>query len=125
MKSTRCMQTGMSILATLTIILVAGVFFSVAFKLHSPYFDYATIDSVLTDVIHDSEELKKSPALLKKDLKKKWAINQIRLPHKDSLIIRRKEGLVIFTLKYEARVPMFFNVDAMVKFDKRYEAKAP
>jgi hypothetical protein len=41
------------------------------------------------------------------------------------LIIRRKEGYIILTLDYEVRVPMFYNVDAMVKFEKEYKAVAP
>jgi hypothetical protein len=118
-------QTGYSFTTVLSIILVGGIFFTVGFKLYPPYMDFATIDTVLTNVINDTEELKKDPRLLKKDLQKKWTVNQIRLPHKDALIIRRKDGYITFKLQYEARVPMFFNVDAMVKFDKEYKAKAP
>lgn len=125
MGSARNSQKGYSFTTVLTIILIGGIFFTVAFKLYPPYLDFKTIDTVLTNVIHDTEELRKPPRLLKKDLQKKWDVNQITLPSKDALIIRRKDGWITFTLKYEVRVPMFFNVDAMVKFDKEYKAKAP
>jgi len=125
MTNVRRKQEGASFLSMLTIILVAGVFFSVAFKLYPAYMDYMTIDSVLTKVIQDNDEISKDPKSIKRDLDKKWAVNQIRLPNKESLIIRRKEGVVRMTLDYEVRVPMFFNVDAMVKFEKQYEAIAP
>lgn len=125
MKSSYKSQQGYSFYSVLFIILVGGAVFSIGFKLYPPYLDYTTIDKVLTNVINSPEELSKHPKVLKKDLGKKWAVNQIRLPHKDALIIRRKEGIIIFTLKYEVRVPMFFNVDAMVKFDKEYKVKAP
>lgn len=125
MTNVRHKQAGASFLSTLTIILVAGVFFSVAFKLYPAYLDYMTVDSVLSKVILDSDELRKTPKSLKRDLHKKWNINQIRLPSQESLIIRRKEGVITIYLDYEVRVPMFFNVDAMVKFEKQYEAIAP
>ena len=125
MTNVRHKQAGASFLSTLTIILVAGVFFSVAFKLYPAYLDYMTVDSVLSKVILDSDELRKTPKSLKRDLNKKWNINQIRLPSQESLIIRRKEGVITIYLDYEVRVPMFFNVDAMVKFEKQYEAIAP
>lgn len=125
MINVRHKQKGASFLSMLTIILVAGFFFSVAFKLYPAYMDYTTVDSVLTKVIQDEDEISKDPKLLKRDLNKKWSVNQIRLPSKESLIIRRKEGVVTITLDYEVRVPMFFNVDAMVKFEKQYEAIIP
>jgi hypothetical protein len=125
MKSSYKVQQGYSFYSVLFVILVGGVFFSVGFKLYQPYFDYMTIDKVLTNVINSTEELEKHPKILKKDLNKKWAVNQIRLPHKDALIIRKKEGYVILKLNYEIRVPMFYNVDAMVKFEKEYKAVAP
>ena len=125
MTNVRRKQEGASFLSTLTIILVVGVFFSVAFKLYPAYMDYMTVDSVLSKVILDSDELRKDPKSLKRDLNKKWNINQIRLPSQESLIIRRKEGVLTIYLDYEVRVPMFFNVDAMVKFEKQYEAIAP
>ncbi len=118
-------QKGASFLSMLTIILVAGFFLSVAFKLYPAYMDFMTIDSVLNKVILDSDELRKEPKYLKRDLGKKWHINQIKLPSQESLSIRRKEGVLYITLDYEVRVPMFFNVDAMVKFEKQYEAIIP
>ncbi|MGB0206026.1 MAG: DUF4845 domain-containing protein [Neptuniibacter sp.] len=125
MKSSYKSQQGYTFTSALFVILVFGAVFTIGFKLYSPYFDYSTIDKVLTNVINNPEELRKHPTILKKDLQKKWDVNQITLPHKDALIIRKLEGFVVITLDYEVRVPMFFNVDAMVKFDKEYKAKSP
>ncbi|MDO6514135.1 MULTISPECIES: DUF4845 domain-containing protein [unclassified Neptuniibacter] len=125
MKPTRKQQTGASFFSILIVLLVAGFFFSVAFKLYPAYLEYNTIDSVLTQVSTDRDELTKSMGTLKLDIGKKFRINQVKLPHKDSLIITKKEGVIRFVLDYEIRVPMFYNVDAMVKFEKQYEAIAP
>jgi hypothetical protein len=47
------------------------------------------------------------------------------LPNKDSLQVTQKEGVLYFDLVYEVRVPMFYNVDALVKFEEHYEAVKP
>lgn len=122
---TRKQQNGASILSILVGLIVAGIFFSVGFKLYTPYVDYKTIDSILTDVIQNQDELSKDLRVLKKDLRKKFTINQVRLPNKDALKITREKGVIRFVLDYEARVPMFYNVDALVVFKKEYEAIAP
>ncbi len=124
MTNVRHKQEGASFLSILVVLIVAGTFFSVAFKLYPAYMDYMTVDSVLTGIIQDDDELEKGPKGMQRDLRKKWTINQIKLPN-EALIIRRKEGVLTIYLDYEVRVPMFFNVDAMVKFEKQYEAIAP
>jgi len=60
MKPTRKQQTGASFFSILIVLLVAGFFFSVAFKLYPAYLDYNTVDSVLTQVSTDRDELQKS-----------------------------------------------------------------
>jgi Tfp pilus assembly major pilin PilA len=125
MKSTRKQQTGASFFSVMIILIVAGFLFSMAFKLYPSYLDFNTIDSVLTQVSTDRDELKKGVTGIKLDLSKKFRINQVKLPYPDALVITKEKGVIYFTLDYEIRVPMFYNVDAMVKFEKQYEAIAP
>lgn len=125
MVATRKKQQGASFFSVIIVLIVAGIFFSVGFKLYPAYVDYATIDSVLTDVIEDRNQLKNSPQELRNDMTKKFRINQVKLPAKDSLVITKKDGIVRMVLDYEVRIHMFKNIDAMVKFEKQYEAIAP
>ncbi len=125
MNATYRQQRGASFLSVITFLIVAGFLFSIAFKLYPAYWDYYLIDTVLTDVSTSPAELKKPVALLKTDLQKKFRINQVQLPGPDALAINRERGVIHFDLSYEVRVPMFYNVDALVKFEKKYEAIAP
>lgn len=125
MSKVRNCQKGASLLSIMIILIIGGIFFSVAFKLYPAYFDYKLVDSVLTDVSTDPEELSKPLIRLRQDLGKKFRINQVRLPEKDSLTIKQEKGVIRFNLNYEVRVPMFYNVDALVKFNKQYEAIKP
>lgn len=125
MSKIRNRQKGASLLSIMIILIIGGVFFSVGFKLYPAYFDYKLVDSVLTDVSTDQGELSKPLIRLRQDVQKKFRINQVQLPEKDSLVIRQERGIVYFDLDYEVRVPMFFNVDAIVSFNKQYEAVKP
>ena len=123
MISTRKQQKGASIFAIIIMLIIAGVFFSVGFKLYPAYFDHKLVDSVLTEMIGNNDELNQSKFLIKRTVNRKFAVNQIRLPDKESLKIIKEGNKVILDLDYQVRVPMFANVDAMVKFKKKYEAE--
>ncbi|GAA0791049.1 DUF4845 domain-containing protein [Marinobacterium sediminicola] len=118
-------QRGASFTSTLIGLIVVGIFFAVGFKLFSAYWDHATINSIVKTVSQDPDELSKSLRELRRDLDKKLYINQVELPEKDSLQIRLEEGVIYFDLVYEVRVPMFYNVDALVMFEEHYEAVKP
>lgn len=118
-------QRGASLLSTLIALIVAGIFFSVGFKLFTPYKDHATIDSIISNMVEDPDEMAGSIRDIRTGLDKRFLINQVKLPNRDSLDIRLEEGVLYFDLKYEERVPMFYNVDAMVKFEEHYEAVKP
>lgn len=118
-------QRGASLLSTLIGLIVAGIFFSVGFKLFTPYKDHATIDSIISNMVEDPDEMSGSIRDIRTGLDKRFLINQVKLPNRDSLDIRLEEGVLYFDLKYEERVPMFYNVDAMVKFEEHYEAVKP
>ena len=122
MISTRKQQKGASIFAIIVMLIVAGIFFSVGFKLYPAYFDNKLVDSVLTEMIGNNDELNQSEFLIKRTVQRKFTVNQIRLP-KEALKIIKEGNKVILDLDYQVRVPMFANVDAMVKFKKKYEAE--
>lgn len=125
MSQLRNRQKGASFLSIMLVLIIGGVFFSVGFKLYPAYWDYKLVDSVLTDVSSSPDELAKPVTQLRRDIQKKLHINQVRLPSKEALVIEQDKGVIRFTLDYEARVPMFYNVDAVVKFNKQYEAEKP
>jgi hypothetical protein len=118
-------ERGASILANLIVIMVAGVFFTVGFKLYTPYWDHLTIKSIVENASLDQDEIRKPLPEIRQDINKRLHINQVQLPDRDSLKLELDEGIIHFDLKYERRVSMFFNVDAVVKFEEHFEAVKP
>lgn len=118
-------QQGATILGTLIVLMVAGVFFTVGFKLYTPYMDHMTIKSVVENTLLDQEEIRKPVSEIRRNIDRKLHINQVSLPDRENLKVEQREGMILFDLNYERRVPMFQNVDAVVKFDEHYEVVKP
>ena len=125
MNSSMKRQTGASFFSILIVLIVAGFLFTIAFKLFPAYVDNRTVDAVLTEAMADQEELAKGPTMMRADIRKKLTINQVKLPSYDAITIIKEDGYIITNLEYEVRIPMFGNVDAIVSFNKEYEAEAP
>lgn len=121
----RNQQTGASFFSTLLVLLMAGSLLAIAFKLYQPYVDHMTITSILEGIVKDPEELKQPVTKIRQDIDKRLRINQVSLPDREVLTLVEKGGVLQIDLDYEVRQPMFFNVDAMVKFSEHYEAIIP
>jgi len=118
-------QRGATMTSVLIGLIVAGIFFTVAFKLFTPYKDHATMASIMEDMVEDQDELSNGVRQIRSNLYRRFLINQVELPNDEALNIRLEEGVYYFDLVYEIRVPMFYNIDAIVKFEEHYEAVKP
>ncbi|SIS91760.1 DUF4845 domain-containing protein [Neptunomonas antarctica] len=118
-------EKGASFFSMLIVLMMAGTLLATAFKIYQPYLNHLTIKSVIENVTQDYDELRKPIPTIRADINKRLYINQVNLPTQDALVIVNDKGLLKFNLKYEVRLPMFFNVDAVIKFSEYYEAVVP
>ncbi|WP_417224960.1 DUF4845 domain-containing protein [Amphritea sp.] len=119
--SIRNKQQGVSFFALMIILIVAGVFFAVGMKLFPVYWDHSLVTSMMEELVEEPDTKKDNPAETRQKISKRLRINQVSLPVSDAVIIAEKEGVKLITLKYDVTVPMFYNVDAVVKFHEQYE----
>ncbi|MDO6564449.1 DUF4845 domain-containing protein [Amphritea sp. 1_MG-2023] len=119
--SIRNKQRGVSFFSLMIILIVAGVFFAVGMKLFPVYWDHSLVTSMMEELVEEPETKRDSPTETRMKVSKRLRINQVSLPVKDAVIIDEKEGVKNITLKYDVTVPMFYNVDAVVKFHEQYE----
>mgnify|MGYP001039330324 CR=1 FL=1 len=118
-------QTGLSSIGALFVVFIAGVVFTIGVKLFTPYTNYTTVKSVLEDVIADPSELAKTRTEIRRNIERRFTINQVNLPDRDALTIIQDENGTSFLLDYEERVSMFGNVDAVVVFKDQFKATTP
>lgn len=119
--SIRNKQQGVSFFSVMIILIVAGVFFAVGMKLFPAYWDHRLVTAMLDELVEEQETKKDTPMETRLKISKRLRINQVDLPVKDAIKIDVKEGVKNITLKYDVTVPMFYNVDAVVKFHEQYE----
>lgn len=118
-------QGGWTFQGLLVFFLIAGFAGSVAAKLAPAYSDYFTLKQVIEGIMADPQELKKSVTQLRLDFNKKLGINNMKLPAHDSVAISKDKGDVLIAVDYEVRVPLYFNVDAVMSFKENFKAAAP
>ncbi|WP_020682205.1 DUF4845 domain-containing protein [Marinobacterium rhizophilum] len=120
-------EQGASFVSILIVMIMVGVFLAVGFKLFTPYKDHATVKSILENVIYDPDLVGRDSRSIRSTISSRATINQVRtdLSREDFLKIENIDGKIHFDLVYEERVPMFYNVDAVVKFNEHYEVIKP
>lgn len=118
--STYKTQRGMSYSLLLVLLIVAGIFFAIGMKLLSPYQDNRVITSMMEGLVEEPETAIDTQRGTRLKINKRLLINQVRLP-KGAITMDDNEGVRTFTVKYDVTVPMFYNVDALVKFNEQYK----
>lgn len=123
------MQSGASILLIIMMIGVGAGIFSVGMKLYPSYTDHRVIMGILNEVLQNKDQIVQSNRQIRTLVDRRLTINSIyKFRGKDKedwLTITRDQGFIIFKVKYQDQVPIYYNVDALVKFDETAQAKLP
>ena len=109
-------QYGMSTLGMMTVVLLivfAGV---TIMKLWSPYYDDLAVKTALENIAKEESTRVMSPKEIFSTINKRLTVNQVTLK-KDDVKIKKEDGLIKIDIAYERRIPMYGNIDAMVKFN--------
>ncbi len=111
-------QQGMSMLAALCVLGVVLFFATVTVRLAPIYVDYWTLKRIIDDVASESRSSDATPAGIRKELSSRFITNRIEsISLRDIKISADKKGVLI-DARHEKRVPLIFNVDAVVRFDE-------
>ena len=109
-------QFGGSTWGTMFIVL-ALIFGGVtAAKLWSPYFEDMAVGTAVKNIDEEDTTRAMSPSEIRATINKRLQVNNVTL-HKDEIIIKKEDGEILIDVIYERRIPMYGNVDAVVKFN--------
>lgn len=111
-------QYGMSGLSILVVLLLLGFFATCLIKMGPLYMEYLSVKRSVEATIEESQSSASTPRDMKAKLAKKFEINRVESLTAKEVEITRKNGQVIVDSSYEARVPLMFNIDVVLKFDK-------
>ena len=117
-------QRGLSFFGWLLTIMVLGSVITVGLKLIPPYIDHHKMSGVLDSMAEESGMANKRRYELEDMINKRFRVNNIRdFNHKDNLQVKRGKSGVEVILDYEVRVPLFYNLDLIARFDKSVSFK--
>lgn len=107
----------MSVLGTLIVLIMAGFFVMCAIRMAPPYFEYLSVRDIISRAAMDPESEQESISGLRTRFETVFNTNQIRELKAREIDIYRKEGKTYIDAGYEVRVPVFWRIDAVMRFD--------
>ena len=114
-------QGGLSAMGALgmLVVIVAGI--TLTLKLAPHYIDFYTMQSVI-EGLPPQEVRGMTRTNLNEALQKRFKINNLRdFKIRDIIDVERSRDGTVLLVKYERREHLFFNVDVVITFEKRYE----
>ena len=114
-------QRGMAMIQWLILILIVGGTATMAIRTVPHYIDFYTMVSVVEALPKNGVHVM-SKQKIRDSLKKRFKINNIREFDLTKIVaIERKRGATAVTLEYEIREHLFYNVDVVLSFNKRFD----
>lgn len=119
-------QKGMSILSWLVVLAFVAFLASAVFKVLPHYFDYMSLEKIITSVETDKAAEVRSVNEFYSYVFKGMEVNSIRdLPIQEALKVKIENNEFHAHLKYEKREPLIENIDLVVRFDKEFRVRMP
>ncbi|WAC43594.1 DUF4845 domain-containing protein [Pseudomonas sp. SL4(2022)] len=119
-------QKGMSILSWLMVLALITFFASAAFKVLPHYFDYMSLEKLITSVETDKAANIRGINEFYSHVGKGMQVNNIRdLNLQEALKVKLENNEFRAHLKYEKREPLIENIDLVVRFDKEFRVRMP
>lgn len=119
-------QKGLSVLSWLVVLAVVAFFASTAFKVMPHYFDYMSMEKIITSVETEKASNILTVADFYDHVSKGMMVNNLRdLDMKEILKVEIENNEFHAHLKYEKREPLIENLDLVVNFDKEFRVRVP
>lgn len=118
-------QRGMSFWGLSVVFIVFGFFVFLFLKLLPPYMEYAKVKNVLENVAHQPEAGNMERSEIVAALDRRFNIEDVsRVDLKKHFTMEKKPGVTIFKIAYEVRVPLLYQVSALMEFEHSAQAKS-
>ncbi len=110
-------QSGMSILGILTIMLMVGFFVMCVIRMTPPYMEYLSVRDIIARMAMETDPVDESTADIRRKIANIFNSNQIALLQPKDVEVYSKLGKTYIDANYEARLPIAWRIDAVLKFD--------
>jgi hypothetical protein len=126
--TTKTPQQGMTYLGMLILMVVIAIAAIVVIKVMPLYTENLKVQSSLKSLAEDvrSQHETVSPPELERLLLNRLSINDVEHVGKGDIEVTKENGRTVVAVSYEARVPLFYNLDLVARFpDNRVDLGGP
>lgn len=118
-------QAGMTFWGVLFVVGVFVFIFFIGFKLFPVYMEDFKIRSALDSLAREADVGSKSKPELAETLQKRFDIDDVTsvTPAKHLVLEARGRNIRVIRIRYEAVVPLFYNISALLEFDHAKEVR--
>ncbi len=117
----RKQQQGMTFIGWLIVLGLIAFFAILVLRLVPSYLEYFKVESTLESLKNEPDITGKAPAEIRSLISRRFSVNDVEHVTARDVKVTRDGGRTIISIKYEVRVPIMGNVDAVTKFDKSVE----
>lgn len=123
----RTKQVGMHKLLLLLIILIFGTVLWSVIKVAPAYIDNMYIVEALRSLAENHpDDLHQVPkSEIDQELRKFYTVNNVRGEAAKALKVERLKDKTLISVSYETRVPLFYNIDAVLTFNNVLDSSKP
>jgi hypothetical protein len=115
---TRSQQKGMTIWGLLMVAALIVFFTLLFFRLLPPYMEHAKVKTALENVAHQPDAGSMDKAQIRAALDRRFSIEDVeRVDLSKHLFVEKKPGTMTIRIAYEVRVPLAYNITALIEFD--------
>jgi len=114
-------QRGMTGLGWLTVLALIGFFSLMILKLAPIYLDHYSVAQAVRSLETEPLITKKSPAEIRKMLKRRLKINYVGDLPKGAIKIKKSSGVLTVDVNYQVKKPLFGNIELLVTFEEHIE----
>ena len=114
---THSRQQGMSIPGMLAVAAMVGFFIMCIVRMAPHYFEYLSVREIITKIAQEYDPDREGIADIRRRIETVFNTNQIYDLKPKDVEVFRKDGRTFIDARYEARVPIMGNVDAVMNFD--------
>lgn len=107
----------MGLLGMLLIAVMVGFFVTAAVKIAPGYVDYLAMRDIAIRVAEEYDEDRDTFSTLRRKFADFMNTNQIYAIQPKDIKFRREKGKVIIDAGYEQRIPLFWRVDMVMRYD--------
>jgi len=114
-------QRGLGLIGWLVVAGVVVVMGSLGYAIIPSYFEQATVNGTINDMLKDQGVRMMTPLEIEKSLEKRFSVNRIDVVKAKDIAIVRTNNKITLHLDYKVEKPLFSNISVVIHFDKTYE----